>query len=283
MMLRTLKCDLSRSLANRGFVCAIIVTAVLCFSTEVYSDHLNGKTYSVFEAIFTLDRDFMSSQIDFNPAIIARKALSGYSAMALPVTAAFPFVFAFISERNSGNMRLVISRMGRLKYYLSKFISAIFCGGLCTMLGVIFFVILLYILFPNTQSPQIIAEYLPNGVYITIAKKALSAFVYGAASVLPAFFLCSFCSNLYIILCVPFLLKFITETLLSDIQTNAVAAGEYDVFDRTLPFTPSSASALFEIEVNVIFVKIIAVNMLFAAAIFVGFAVIMEKRADKGC
>ena len=81
----------------------------------------------------------------------------------------------------------------------------------------------------------------------------------------------------------PFLLKFITETLLSDIQTNAVAAGEYDIFDRTLPFTPSSVSALFEIEVNSIFAKIIVVNVLFAAAIFVGFAVIMEKRADKGC
>lgn len=282
-MLRTLKCDFARSIVSRGFICAIIVTAVLCFSTEVYSDHLNGKTYSVFEAMFTLDRDFMSRQVNFNPAIIARKALSGYSAMALPVTAAFPFVFAFISERNSGNMRLVISRTGRLKYYLSKFISSIFCGGLCTMLGVILFTILVFIIFPNAQSPETIAEFLPNEVFITIVKKAISAFVYGAASALPAFFLCAFCSNLYIILCVPFLLKFISETLLSDIQTNAATAGEYDIFDRTLPFAPSSASLLFEIEVNSIFVKIIVVNVLFTAAVFVGFAVIMEKRADKGC
>lgn len=271
-MLKTLKCDLARCIANRGFACAVIVTAVLCFSAQIYYDSSNGKAYSVFEALFSFDRAFMSKNSDFSPASVIETALSGYSAMALPVTAAFPFVFSFITERNSGNMRLSISRTSRRKHYFSKFISALLCGGICTMLGVILFGLFAFILFPSTQFPEI----------LSLVKKLLSAFVYGAASVLPAFFLCSFCKNPYIILCVPFMLKFISETLISRIQINAAAAGDFDIYERTFPFYPNSVTLLFHIEANKTFFIIIAVNLTFAAAVFAGFALIMEKRADRG-
>ncbi len=271
-MIKTLKCDLARSLVNWGFVCAVIVTAVLCFSTQIYSDHSNGKVYSVFEALYSFDRAFMSKNSEFSPISIIEKALSGYSAMALPVTAAFPFVFSFITERNSGNMRLSISRTNRGKYYFSKFISALLCGGICTMLGVILFGLFVFILFPSMQFPEITA----------LIKKFLSVFVYGMTSVLPAFFLCSFCKNPYIILCVPFVLKFMLETLISRIQINASAAGDFDVYERTTPFIPNSVTLLFYIKANKTFFIIIAVNLMFAAIVFAGFALIMEKRADRG-
>ncbi len=271
-MLKVLKCGLVRSFANWGFVGAVIVTAVLCFSAQIYSDRSNGKAYSVFEALYSFDRDFMSNNSDFSPVSIIEKALSGYSAMALPVTAAFPFVFSFITERNSGNMRLSISRTSRGKYYFSKFVSALLCGGICTMLGVILFSLFAFILFPSTQFPEITA----------LIKKFLSVFVYGMTSVIPSFFLCSFCKNPYIILCVPFVLKFMLETLISRIQINASAAGDFDVYQRTLPFIPSSVTSLFYIEANKTFFIIIAVNLLFAATVFAGFALIMEKRADRG-
>lgn len=63
----------------------IIVTAVLCFSVQVYSDRLNGKAYSVIEALFAFDRDIMARKKQFFPPVIIKNALSGYSSMALPI------------------------------------------------------------------------------------------------------------------------------------------------------------------------------------------------------
>ncbi len=281
-MLKVLKCDLARCIANRGFICAVIVIAVLCFSAQIYSDNSNGKSYSVFEALFSFDRAFMSNNSDFSPRVIIKTALSGYSAMVLPVTAAFPFVFSFITERNSGNMLFTISRTNRGKYYFSKFISAISSGGSCTMFGVILFGILVYILFPNADPPDLLERDLPNGVFTLLVKKALSAFIYGRTSVLPAFFLCSFCRNSYIILCVPFMLKFILETLLAKFQTNALASGDIGAYEQAAPFYPDAVSRLFDMPVDKVFYEIIAVNIIFVVIVFAGFVVVMENRADRG-
>lgn len=281
-MLKTLKSDLARFFSNWAFAAAIIVTAVLCFSVPVYSDNLNGKSYSVIEALTSLDRGLMAGNADFFPSMIIRMALTGYSAMALPVTASFPFVLSFIAERNSGNMLYTISRTSRKKYYFSKFISAISSGGLCTMLGVTVFGICVYILFPNSCSPELVEWAFPNGVLAGLAKKLLSAFIYGMTSVLPAFFLCSFCKNPYIALCFPFMLKFISEAVLGKIQTNAWASENFGVSDFIAPFFPDAASHLVDRPVDKTFWGIIAVNVIFAAIAYAGFAAIMENRSDRG-
>lgn len=281
-MMKTLKCDLARAVANWTFIAAVIVTAVLCFSVQVYMDSSNGKAYSVFEAVFSLERGLMAANSDFYPPMIIRNALTGYSAMALPITSSFPFVMSFIGERNSGNMLYTISRTGRGKYYISKFVTAVTSGGLCTMLGILLFGIFVYILFPFTYSPELTEWAFPNGVFLGLAKKLLSTYIYGAISVLPAFFLCSFCKNPYIVLCFPFMLKFITEAVLGKILTNALAAGNFNAFEMIAPFYPDSASQLVYRPVDKTFRVIIAVNVIAVAAAYAGFAVIMEKRSDRG-
>ncbi|MCH5209191.1 MAG: hypothetical protein J1F04_09915 [Oscillospiraceae bacterium] len=281
-MLKTLKCDFARVISSREFIAAVIVTAVLCFSTQVYVDYSSGKTYSVIESVFTFSRDFMAGRYEFYPPLIIKQALSGYSSMAMPITASFVFVMTFITERNSGNMMYTVSRTSRGKYYVSKFITAVTSGGLCTMLGVILFGIFVYILFPNVNSPELKEWAFQDSVFAALAKKLLSAFVYGMTSALPAFFLCSFCKNPYVILCFPFMLKFITETLLAKIQTNAWSAGNFNIYERIVPFYPNAASQLVDRAVDETFLPIIAVNVIFAAAVFAGFAVIMENRSDRG-
>ena len=281
-MLKILKCDFTRIIINRGFAVAIIVTAVLCFSVQVYSDQSNEKVYSLIEALFTLDRGFMTGKSDFSPPVIINKALSGYSSMALPVTASFPFVLSFTAERSSGNMLYTISRTSRRKYYFSKFITAITGGGLCTMLGVILFGISVYILFPNVNSTDLITQTFTNNVFAFLTKKLLSAFVYGMTSALPAFFLCSFCKNSYIILCVPFMLNFISETLLAKFQANAGASGNFNAYDLAALFYPNAASNLVYRTIDKTFWEIVAVNVIWAVIVLAGFVIIMEKRSDRG-
>lgn len=282
-MLKALKCDLLRCVLNKWFIMSAAITAALCFSVQVYTDNSNGRVYSVLEALLSIDHTVMAESSELIPSLIIGKALSGYAAMALPITAALPFVMSFISERSSGNMRFTVIRTGRVKYYLSKFFSALLSGGLAVWLGVNLFAVLVYILFPHTQSTEMLADYIPNGVFPMLLRTAAGAFAYGAASILPAFFLCSFCTNSYIILCVPFLLKFIYETILSTVQTNSVAAGDYEIYQQTLPFYPNAITFLFEIPFGKDFITIITLNLLFAVIAFFGFVLVMEKRADRGC
>lgn len=282
-MLKALKCDLLRCVLNKWFIMSAAITAALCFSVQVYSDNSNGRVYSVLEALLSIDHTVMAESSELIPPLIIGKALSGYAAMALPITAALPFVMSFISERSSGNMRFTVIRTGRVKYYLSKFFSALLSGGLAVWLGVNLFAVMVYIMFPHTQSTEMLADYIPNGVFPMLLRTAAGAFAYGAASILPAFFLCSFCTNSYIILCVPFLLKFIYETILSTVQTNSVAAGDYEIYQQTLPFYPNAITFLFEIPFGKDFITIITLNLLFAVTAFFAFVLVMEKRADRGC
>lgn len=280
--LRTLKCDLARIISSREFAAAVAATVVLCFSVQVYFDYSNGKAYSVFEALFMLEPAVRAQSPDLSPPMIIRMALTGYSAMAMPVTASFPFVLSFIAERNSGNMLYTISRTSRKKYYISKFVSAIIGGGLCTMLGVIVFGIFSYILFPNSCSFEQIEWAFPSGILAGLAKKILSAFIYGMTSVLPAFFLCSFCKNPYIVLCFPFMLKFILEAVLGKIQTNAWASENYETADIIAPLFPDAASQLVYADIGKAFWVTLIVTVIFAAICFAGFAIIMENRSDRG-
>lgn len=61
------------------------------------------------------------------------------------------------------------------------------------------------------------------------------------------------------------------------------AEGNFDVYKKITPFEPNTLNFIFEIRDNDIFFITIAVNVIFAAAVFAGFALIMEKRADRGC
>lgn len=159
------------------------------------------------------------------------------------------------------------------KYYFSKFFSAVICGGLSTMLGVAVFGIFCALIFPSAGE-----QMYPNGAAVLIFKQIISAFLCGFSAALPAFFLCSFCGNAHVILCVPFLLKFITETVLMQVSSNS---GDFSMYERLAPFYPMAISSVFEYERKTLITTVI-VNLLYCAAAFVGFSLIMEKRADKG-
>ena len=136
--------------------------------------------------------------------------------MFIPIIVAFPFMVTFCTERNSGLMRFTITRSGKWRYYLSKFLSAIISGGLSVMLGVLLFGLFTALLFPGLTSYDVPAEQmewlLPDGYGAMILKMLGTSFLYGTLSTLPALFLSSFCRNPYIITCLPFMLTYVRDT-----------------------------------------------------------------------
>lgn len=279
-MIKVMKFDFHKTLISAGFLAAILVTFLLCFTEDVYVDPSMQK-YSVFEGLIKFDRAFMESRSSFCSLTVFKSAFSGYSAMFLPILASFPFVFSQSAERNSGNIRFSIFRAKRLKYYFSKFLCGVISGGICVLLGVALFGIFSFFAFPGIgYYPMFDLEYYaPDGILAEIARKLLSAFIYGCVSTVPAFFLSSFCRNRYIILCVPFLTRFMQDT-----ATKKIIVGTYDndVYQRVFPFQCYAPSQIPYLEAGPMLYSTIAVAAISAALMLCGYIIIMERRTDKG-
>ena len=117
--MKALKCDLNKSMLNIGYVGAVLLTTLLCFTAKAYTDPNTAKIYTVFECIAKLDKQLFADDYSFSSYLIFAKGMSGYMAMFLPIIAAFPFMTAFCAERNGGSMRFTITRTGGLRYYLA--------------------------------------------------------------------------------------------------------------------------------------------------------------------
>lgn len=196
-LLNAIKCDLNKSIINIGFAGAVLLTTVLAFTSSAYTDLATDKSYSVFESLFTLDKNILRTDPMLSSVLVFRNGLSGYITMFLPIVVAFPFMVSFCAERNNGLMRFTISRTGKLRYYLSKFISALISGGFAVMLGIAVYGIACAVLFQPLSEFDVSADQLQyimqDSTGKTIIKMLAVAFAYGAVSTLPAFFLSSFC------------------------------------------------------------------------------------------
>lgn len=280
-MIKSLKCDFNKTLISAGFLAAILVTFLLCFTEDVYIDTSDMRKFSALEALFKFDRSFMESRSSFCALSVFKSALSGYSSMFLPILASFPFVFSQDAERNSGNIRFSIFRAKRLKYYFSKFICGVISGGICVMLGVMLFGIFSFFAFPQLEyySSTDLEFLAPDGIFAEMAKKLLSSFIYGCASTVLAFFLSSFCRNRYIILCVPFLARFMQDTAIKKIIVNT---HDDSIYQRVFPFQCYAPSQIPYLEAGSMLYSTIAVTAMSAGLMLLGYIIIMEHRTDKG-
>ncbi len=190
--IKTLRCDLNKTFVNLGFAGAAALTFLLCFTAPAYTDNTNQKMYSIFEALFSMDRKLIESHSEFAASSLSRMGMSGYVTMFLPIIVAFPFMVAFCTERNNGNIRFVIARTGKMRYYFSKFISCFLCGGIAVLIGISMFMIAMHMLFPPMSSYEMdpaLYEIVTGGKseFVLNFRYLFSNFLNGAIATMPAF------------------------------------------------------------------------------------------------
>ena len=282
----TVYVDLNKTIFSLGFFACAIITAILCLTTQGYSDHETNINYSVYEAILYLDWQTLSENGIANITIIS-SGLSGYCTMFMPIIAALPFVTAFCNERNTGSIRLNIARTGKLRYYIGKFVSAIISAGLAVTLGCAVFAVIVYPIFPTIEDCKELSHSFFIEDNFSMATELWhffsGAFIYGAVSVLPAFFMSSFVKNHYIITCVPFMLAYIQKVALNKISqahmTDAPTEG-LSIFEKCSAFYPENITQWY--SKNTYVPLMLKYNGICTAAALIGFIVIMNLRRDKG-
>ena len=286
VIIHIIRQDLNKTLLNIGFIGAVLLTAVLCFTAPTYHDIATDRSYSVFESFFSFKREFIESDTQFASISVFQNGLGGYISMFLPIIVAFPFMVSFCAERNSGLMRFTISRTGCLRYYLSKFFAVMIGGGLAAILGYAIYGAVVYGFFPNVNSYELDEFYYemhPDSQTAEVLKMLLSAFIYGAVTTLPAFLISSFSRNPYLITCVPFLMVYIWNTAINKLVLKAWETEDYEFSEKLFDFQPDSARRLVYItEWNDSAQRIVIFNSVLVVGVIVLFSVIMNLRKDKG-
>lgn len=294
-MNKSINQELKKALFSRNFNICIIITFLLCFTSKATSES-DSQYLSVINIILTKDADFVMSFFNLNTINVFQSGAGSWLRMFIPIVAALPVIPLFCDERSGGAIRNSIVRQGKLRYNLSKCFSAVISAGLAVMIGYALFGIVISFIFPPpSYYPRYDSEFIINsfkepsnfalhklfekcGFVTVILAQLMQMFLYGAVSVIPAMVLSSIVKNKYIIMCVPFLIKYVYDELwvkitLCNYQTNRV----YDLYNVF-----NSNSILTFLFTPVYLIKILFVNLGLIVAGIILFNFLMNRRRDLG-
>ncbi|SFR56730.1 hypothetical protein [Anaeromicropila populeti] len=282
--LHTLKIELWKTIGNLGFVVSIFITFGLLCTTEVYIDTMTGKAYNVIEALLQINQEIAKTEISFAAPIILQGAFSSYFAMFIPIIAAFPFIPNFCAERNSGLIRYTIQRTGKIRYYITKFLSAILGGGLSVLLGYCLYGAMITMLFPSIKDynlpKEILTLYTGTNIMLRNLLLIIGIFLYGCFSTIPAFFLAAFVRNRYIITCVPFMVTYLFSSSLTKLIYDGMATQNQKLIDIGNTLKPEGISRLY--QQDAISRNCLLIYLVFMSICFLLFVIIMNRRFDLG-
>ena len=260
----------------------MVVTFVLCFTAPVYTT-TTGKDYTVLSVLTTFSKDQIKNILHLSSYRVFVNSANSYLNLFIPIVAAFPFITAFCSERNSGNIRMTISRTGKFRYCLGKFISCMAGGGIAVMAGYILYGLFILPFFPAEHSLRLLSGQMHSvagKLAADVILNVIGMFLYGAVSSLPAFLLAAVIHNKYLITCIPFMLLYILQSSVSQLETNAISVDNWDLFDKAQAFSLQSIQKLL-FGGKYIWITIIEIILLSFIS-FLVFLKVAERKGDCG-
>lgn len=295
MTLRILRSELYKVLTGVGFSICIVFTVILCFSANIYSDMIKNDRYSVFSALRTFDRDFMLTDTSFCSFNIIQRAASGWLTMFIPIISAFAYIPLVCDEYEAKSIRFEIFRTGKKSYHLSRFITACFCGGIAITIGYTIFSVIAVIVFPSISDYDIYQQNiffemmsysfpeLKNGLALPILKILGSIFIYGAVSAVPAITFTAVIRNKYLVMCIPFFLKYAIGQTSVKLQSQSVA--DYEHIDNRMlrlsgVMNPDNLAYLPQIGEQK--KSVLIYNGVMVMAAFTIYLIIQLRRTDSG-
>lgn len=223
MLFNNLLNDFVKKATGYGFYLGVILTFILCIFAPVYFDFSSCENYTTIRCLSEFNRTFMMNDITLCSYNIAIQGCDGFLSMFTPIIVSFVSVPIICDEYNSGNKRFNILRTTKFNYYISKYITSSICGGLVLMLGYCLYIIFSYSFFPNVSNYplEMHQEFMDNiinteprfeehGYFYMLLKKCMGVFIYGVIASVPAIILSNIIRNKYLVICIPFFVKYVT-------------------------------------------------------------------------
>lgn len=213
--LRNLKANMYKILTGYGFYICIAFTVILCFSSNVYDDPITNDKYSAISAYLNFDKKFMLGNFTLCSLMVMRSGIGSWLTMFIPIISAFAYIPLACDEYEAKSVRFEMFRCSKTSFNISRFVTACITGGIAVTIGFMIYAALVYCMFPSyaeysTGQQQIIKSFLNNNSsYLAmLTSKSWQIFLYGVISVTPAITLTCIMKNKYLVMCIPFFLKY---------------------------------------------------------------------------
>lgn len=299
-LFRIVKTELKKVFTSFGFYSCVIITFLLCFTYNLSYDYVTNENLSIFNVFTSHSRSELLENVDYCSLNVFRVNISQWVILFIPIIASFSFVPLFCDERNSKMIRYSTVRTSKLTFNFGKFLSAFLAGGLAILIGHILFGIATYFMFPSLSEysielqdsfveslafmePKMADLYMSIGSIGLIAPRLFEFFLYGAISSIPVVVLAAISKNIYVIICVPFLMKYLIDQTMNKISLNVYMNNENPdklLQDFLIIFDTNATQNLFLYSDYII--KIIVANLVYVAIAYVIFSFIMNRRLDLG-
>ena len=215
-----------KNVTSLGFWLCVGMTILLLFAAEIYFDFGTQTRYSVFRALTDFSRSELANHFELCSITVIQNARGGWFTLFAPIIAAFCFVPTMCAEREQNAVRFQIFRTKKLNFHISQFLSGVISGGFAMALGYIIFAAAAFALFPSVSEMNS-AEML-QGANFNLLELTLGVWLFGAFWSIPAMFLTSVLRNKYIILCIPFFVKYGLNQTYQKVFQDAVSSEKFD-------------------------------------------------------
>lgn len=211
--MQTLFISYRKIITSHGFFICVIFMVVLLFYANIHTDYSTQSRYSVIRGLLYYSREELADEYEFCNTLVVQNARSGWFMLFAPILGAFCFVPIITTEREENALRFQIFRTSKLKYFISEFFAGAISAGTATALGYAVFSAIVSPLFPSVSEMSDLAKNMLEGTTFNFPKLLLGTWCFGAFWSIPAMLLTSVLRNKYLIMCIPFFIKYgLTQT-----------------------------------------------------------------------
>ena len=292
--IRLIFINLKKSIASYGFSACVLLSVVLFIASPLYHDYNLDSDISILQVYLSSNRSELLNDIQLCSYSILRQGVSAWLKMFIPMITSFSFVSLQCTERSTGSLRFSGIRLPKQKYQTGTFISAMIIGGLILVISFMIFSVCIALAFPDISEYDIsVRELYANNLSDTyklfnkfgypylITLRFIEMFFYGAFSAVPACFMMCLLKNKYLVISIPFFLKYMLLQHISHLRETAYEDIE-NINEKLISFLkiidPDLISRAFSGESetwkNILFYSIL---ILIA---FIIYSIIMNRRWD---
>ena len=240
-------------LTSYGFYLSVAAVCLLCLFSEVSLLEDTGKKFTVIEII--VRKSELKSRLErtmLDVAYVILNNSNNWFSLFVPIAASFSFAPLLCDEHEFMFSRSEIFRSSRIRYSFSEFFTSTLMGGFAVALGFVLFSLICFGFFPKNATAEDINEKVKATVYLA---RLMHMFFYGVIYSAFAAFLAAITKNKYLVICVPFFMKYLLNLLSYKIMSIPLQESRYHLIKKVAvvidPDALSGFSGLGELKKRV--------------------------------
>ena len=239
-MLHEIKLEFKKNVYVPYMFIEIIGIIFLCFSATGETD-MSGKQISIFSLMFQEQQ--ANTDISKSALALWQAGIGGWLVVFAPMLLSMGYILLISEERRNGQIRFHILRSGNWKYCISKLCSGALAGGIVFLIGYALFGLLMLVRFPSirtfsAEEQEILL--MGSNISVVIIKKLIGVFLYGMFGSVFGIGVAIVFRDKYMLVCLPFMIKYIYQQILAKMAMDAMAAKAYERLTWIETFQPEN-------------------------------------------